>query len=270
MKREGFTLIELLVVIAVIALMIAILLPSLRISRLQAEALLCSSQIKQLVLSLTMYEDFNGTFPHAFDDTSQEPPPGGEPGNPLYDRVGWWWFNHISDHSRKNKGKKAPLWCPSRLIKDPQIEHVLHSNYGVNQSICKNSNGRKSRAEFVGTPLSKGEIQRQGETLLIVDSGYSMINWWHVTDVPPMSLGSSIEDNAYLPGLKINKERSLSLWPGQKWDAIIGRHPKQKVNVGFVDGHVERSQAEGLFVEKTETGYNNRYPLWRPIQNNND
>ena len=268
MKREGFTLIELLVVIAVIALMIAILLPSLRISRLQAEALLCSSQIKQLVLNLTMYEDENETFPHAFDDTSQKPPPGGEPGNPLYDRIGWWWFNHISDHSRKNKGKKAPLWCPSRRIKDPQIEHVLHGNYGVNQSICKNSNGRKSRAEFIGMPLSKSDIKRQGETLLIVDSGYSIINWWHVSDVPPMSLGSSTEDAAYVPGLKSNKEKALR--PGLEWDAINGRHPNKKVNVGFVDGHVERRQAEDLFVEKTETGYNNRYPLWRPIKNNND
>ena len=48
MKREGFTLIELLVVISVIALMIAILLPSLRIMKLQAEAVVCESNINQM------------------------------------------------------------------------------------------------------------------------------------------------------------------------------------------------------------------------------
>lgn len=270
MKREGFTLIELLVVIAVITLVIAILLPSLRIMKLQAEAVVCESNIKQLVLSLTMYEDDNGTFPHAFDDdTLIKPPPGGFPGYNQYDRTGWWWFNHIIDYSRKNTDKDSVILCPSKKINDIRLKNnVLCVNYGVNLSVCKNSNGRKSRAEFVGMPLSSSNILRPSRTLLIIDSGYSMISWWHVTDVPPMSLGSSIEDNAYVPGLEINKEKTL--WPDQRWDAIIGRHPKKKVNVGYVDGHVERRQAEELFVEKTETGYNNRYPLWRPIKNNND
>ena len=269
MKCEGFTLIELLVVIAVIALGIAILIPSLRTSKLQAQALLCGSNIKQLVLSLNMYEDDNGTFPYAFDDTSQKTPPGGFPGYSQYDRIGWWWFNHIIDYSRKNTDKNSVILCPSRDIGNQRLKSsVLCGNYGVNQSICTSARGRKSQAEFVGIPLSKGEIQRQGETLLIVDSGYSMINWWHVTDVPPVSLGSSIEDAAYVPGLEINKEKTL--WPDQKWDAVNGRHPSQTVNVGFVDGHVNRTKAEELFVEKTETGYNNRYPLWRPIKANND
>jgi prepilin-type processing-associated H-X9-DG protein len=83
-----------------------------------------------------------------------------------------------------------------------------------------------------------------------------------------MSLSSSFEDAAYVPGLNdINKEKAL---PGLEWDAINGRHPNKTVNVGFVDGHVERRGVEELFVEKTETGYNNRYPLWRPIKKNND
>lgn len=268
MKREGFTLIELLVVIAVIALIIAISLPSLQNSRQLTKAVICSSHISQLLVGLAIYENENETFPYAFDDTLLEPPPGGFPGNALFDRKGRWWFNDISDYSRKNKGNKAALWCPSRRIKDPKIEHVLHGNYGVNQSICKSKRGRKSQAEFVGIPLRNSDIQRQGETLLIVDSGYSMISWWHVTDAPPTPLGNTIEDAAYVPGLEINKEKKI--WPGQERDAINGRHTNKTVNVGFADGHVERRQAEDLFVEKNETGYKNRYPLWRPIKNNND
>ncbi len=268
MKREGFTLIELLVVIAVIALMIGVLLPALRILRLQAQALLCSSNINQLVLSLTMYEDDNGTFPHALD-TLSEAPPGGFPGNFMYDRMGWWWFNHIIDYSRKDTGKDTSIWCPSRKINEMMLkDNVLCGNYGVNLSILKSTSGRTNRPEFAGTPFSNGNIQRHSETLLIVDSGYSMISWWHVTDVPPEPLSNFIEDTAYAPGLKINNEKTLL--PGQEWDAINGRHPNRKVNAGFADGHVERKKADDLFVEKSETGYKNRYPLWRPNKNNND
>jgi len=262
MKREGFTLIELLVVIAVIVLMMAILTAVLRIMKLRAEAVECQNNIRQLSLLLTMYEHENGTFPHALDDTSQEPLPGGFPGSPSYDRVGLWWINHIIDYSRKNRDKISVILCPSKKMNDIRLKkNVLCGNYGVNLSICKNSSvPRKSQAEFKGTPLSMSDIQRHSETLLIVDSGYSMINWWHVTDVPPISLDNSREDNAYVPGLKIKNEKTL--WPDQEWDAIMGRHPNKKVNVGYVDGHV--------FVEKTGNGYNNRYPLWNPIKNNND
>jgi prepilin-type processing-associated H-X9-DG protein len=77
-----------------------------------------------------------------------------------------------------------------------------------------------------------------------------------------------IEDAAYVPGLEINKTKDL--WPGQEGDAIKGRHTNQTVNVGFVDGHVNRLKADKLFVEKIEAGYKNRYPLWRPIKTNDD
>ena len=262
MKHSCFTLIELLVVIATLTLLIAILLPSLQNSRQNAKSILCGSNIKQLVLGLTMYETENETFPYAFDKSPLDPPPGGYAGNSAYDRMGWWWFNYISDYSRKNKGKKAALWCSSRRIRDLKFDYMLHGNYGVNQSVCKSSHGRKSHAEFIGTPLSSSDIVRPGQTLLIVDSGYSLISWWHVTDVPPVLLGSTIEDSAYVPGLEINKKKDL--WPGQEWDAINGRHPNKSVNVGFADGHVSRKKADDLFVEKMADDYKNKNPLWLP------
>ena len=262
MKRTGFTLIELIVVIATLALLIAILLPSLQNSRQHAKTVLCGSNIKQLTAGLFMYETENQTFPYGFHNTLRLPI-GGYPGNSALDRKGWWWFNYFSDYSRKNKGLKAALWCPSRRIKDPKFDHVLHGNYGVNRSICKSFDDLQShRKEFVGTPLSSSDILHPGQTLLVVDSGYSLISWWHVTDVPPVLLGSNIEDTAYLPGLEINKDKNL--WPGKEWDAINGRHPNKTVNVGFADGHISRMKANNLFVEKTDASYKNRFPLWLP------
>jgi len=259
----GFTLIELLIVIAITALLIAISVPSLQNSRQHSKAILCGANIKQLLLGLAIYETENETFPHAFDSTFIEPPPGGYAGHLEYDRTGWWWLNHITDYSQKEPINKSIIWCPSRQMDNYTLKrNVLCGNYGVNQSICRSSSGRKSHAEFVGTPLRSSEISRPSQTLLIVDSGYSMINWWHVTDSPPIAPGSTIEDTAYIPGLWINKDRTL--WPGQEQDAIFGRHPNKTVNVGFADGHISRKKADELLVEKAADHYKNLTPLWLP------
>lgn len=62
-KRKGFTLIELLVVIAVIALLMAILLPSLRRAKDQAKAVICKSNLSQWGKMFYLYaHDNDGKF----------------------------------------------------------------------------------------------------------------------------------------------------------------------------------------------------------------
>jgi hypothetical protein len=263
MKRSCFTLIELLVVIVTVSLVMAILVPTLRHSREQAKAALCSSNMKHLLLGLFSYEAKHEKLPYGFDNTPTVPPPGGYPGGSAYDRMGWWWFNFIEGFYKKSDSKKTVARCPSKRLRNPKLkDNILCGNYGVNQSICKSSTGQSSQAEFIGTPLRSSSISRPVETLLIVDSGYSIINWWHATDEPPVALGNTIEDTAYIPGLWINKDKNL--WPGQEKDAIKGRHPNKTINVGFVDVHISRMKADDLFVEKSGDKYKNLRPLWRP------
>lgn len=265
MRRPSFTLIELLTVITTIALLMVILLPVLRRSRQEAEAAVCGSNISQLLKGLFSYEIEHQSLPYSFDIPSDEPQPGEYPGFFPPDRTGWWWFNFIEDFYIRTGSKTTAVCCPSKRLNDPILKNdVLCGNYGVNRSICKSFDDRQSqRGEFVGTPLRSSNILRPGETLLLVDSGYALISWWHATDAPPVSLGNTIiEDTSYIPGLWINKNRNL--WPGMERDAIDGRHPDKSVNVGFVDGHVSRKKADDLFVEKIGGDYKNKSPLWVP------
>jgi prepilin-type N-terminal cleavage/methylation domain-containing protein len=62
-RRSGFTLIELLVVIAVIAMLLAILLPSLRKAKALTKRIACQSNLKQIAAAWSMYlDDNNGRF----------------------------------------------------------------------------------------------------------------------------------------------------------------------------------------------------------------
>ena len=59
MKKKAFTLIELLVVISVIALLLSILMPSLKKVKLHAKRIICLSNLRNLATAWVMYADEN-------------------------------------------------------------------------------------------------------------------------------------------------------------------------------------------------------------------
>ncbi len=68
-RRQAFTLIEVLVVVAIIALLVAILLPSLNRARAQVRAMTCQSNMRQLALGFLTYAAENkGSLPGAYRD----------------------------------------------------------------------------------------------------------------------------------------------------------------------------------------------------------
>ncbi len=83
-KKQGFTLIELLVVISIIALLIAILLPSLARAKELANRAVCSANVRGIIQSMFIYaQSNNSTFPATpAGTTAGGITAGGAPGQP--------------------------------------------------------------------------------------------------------------------------------------------------------------------------------------------
>jgi prepilin-type processing-associated H-X9-DG protein len=255
----------------------AIFVPVLQTARLQARAVICSSNIRQIQASLVAYENQNGLFPYGIieDDLAlvlMNNLAGNYAGVPSYDKTGKWWFQFLGFGFDPAKPNGRVLWCPSRCVKNNySMPNILCGNYGVNRVICKDAdtapNSRNistSVKEYVGTPLSVSKISNPGSTLLIADSGYSLISWQGATDakVKPYEINKRVP-SFYVPGMKANSQRTL--YPEHINDAINGRHLGKTVNVGYADGHLNRIKAEDLFVPKEDI-YPAIYKNWIPKQ----
>ena len=93
-RRTAFTLIELLVVIAVIAVLLGILLPSLKKAREVARMASCSSNQRQVVLGLLTYAQMND---HKLPPSPGQDGTGWHRPNDLNFSITFWSKGYITD-----------------------------------------------------------------------------------------------------------------------------------------------------------------------------
>lgn len=138
--RKGFTLIELLVVIAIIAILAAILFPVFARAREKARQSSCLSNVKQIMLSITMYiQDYDETLP----------PSRAHPAS------GWKVWTTATEPYRKNE---QILTCPSSAGYG-----WGNSDYGLNRHIF-------TEISYGADPRKLSTIEYPAETLALADS----------------------------------------------------------------------------------------------------
>ncbi|MBI1369862.1 MAG: prepilin-type N-terminal cleavage/methylation domain-containing protein [Planctomycetes bacterium] len=119
MRRHGFTLIELLVVVTIIALLIAILLPSLKQARITARLAVCAANQRQIAVGAISY----GLNNRGIMMITRKTPNAATGRNPEYintiqtDDTGEWSVHRIqpylSGFDIPNKVPRGVLICPS-------------------------------------------------------------------------------------------------------------------------------------------------------------
>jgi prepilin-type processing-associated H-X9-DG protein/prepilin-type N-terminal cleavage/methylation domain-containing protein len=217
-RRLAFTLIELLVVIAIIAILAALLLPTLANSKESAKRIQCVSNLRQLSLATRMYlEDHDGrTFPFQISDV------------PTNNGMIYWfgWIENGAEGERQFDATQGPLYdyvqglgieiCPSLNYHSSYFKLKAKGasfGYGYNRHLASTN----------GFPALNSELVRDtAGTVLFADAAQindfqspaspenPMLEEWYYVDAADGSFGYP---NAHF------------------------RH-RGRANVAFLDGHV--------------------------------
>ncbi len=258
-RRPAFTLIELLVVVAIIAMLIAILLPSLSAARAQARKTLCLANLRQVAHGWHVYADEN-------QDISV-------PGR--YANAGGGFSNPANWYEVGNGKKYRPRWIVTMgrytgqfaysnprtdddrqdytggVYMDPEVPERLDERnhaWGYNYQFL--GNARRTGNRFTNYPVNRSRIKSFAGTVLGADAlgtacGYSR------NERSDYDKEGTTETSVGNHGWSLDPPRLTTLCdrgsgdPGSRRTGPDPRHAG-KVNVVFCDGHGQSLGLEEL------------------------
>lgn len=170
-RRKGFTLIELLVVIAIIALLMSILVPTLRRATEQGKMIGCLANLRQWNVIYAMYlQDSDGKFFSGFGSSA------------------YWWIAQLDD--RYESYIQNDLWfCPKATIPLYDINHTLARRINIFSAwgIYTRSFQADSRICADGIAGSYGLnaylLDTPGQPGYTFENGIQVSNFWRTPQV---------------------------------------------------------------------------------------
>lgn len=237
---KGFTLIELLVVVAIIAILLSIVLPSLRKAKMYARRVICSNQVRQLAIGCDIYSQLNDNL------------------YPLNAATGWLWdiSYKTTDFLINHTGMVRPgFYCPGDATKKPDDDRFwrwTESNPDVprvpepTDSTARRNNYRvTSYFYLLDTEPGRGSIYtaRRGNA----PTGPTRLWPRKKTDIHNTGSWELVTDASISVGTGGRNDQFIDIHGGSwaKWQIpdntnhIDSRNRPLGTNVGFADGHVD-------------------------------
>lgn len=260
--RAGFSLVELLVVIAVLAILAALLLPSLSRARQLADITVCQNNLRQMGLALQLYVNDFGCYP-SFNLSRRIPPEQWrlwpyalEP----YINSKWPENNYIANNHAKPTSGTGLFACPgyNRISGIHSISpYGAMGSYGYNKDGTQGLDSEAFRPSLglggntlipwdIGAqydkPIGEMEVAAPADLIAIGDSvleAWREENRMVVAGVPSLGPGlcwkSSLKWGTYPSSGDADPARFVSMRHLRRW------------NIVFCDGHVEGLKRDALF-----------------------
>ena len=201
--NTGFTLIELLVVISIIAVLISLLLPTLKTAREAARSAICLSNERQIGLAIHLYgQDYDDYVP----PFAAYPP--GSTGYYIKSQFAITLYPYYQD---------VDIWVdPSREL----LSISTPGHWTLPEAVAETDNGA------LGTLWGWAHYSAFGHQYMFVDHTRMAVKWQKISDIKMPAKTATMHCSYYGPGM----------FPGI-WGGLFARQHNGAENFLFMDGH---------------------------------
>ncbi|QDU32865.1 hypothetical protein KS4_09030 [Poriferisphaera corsica] len=172
---HGFTLIELLIVISILAVLIGLLMPALRKSRIKAQQVVCMSNLKQIyTVGHSYVVDFDGFWPGSYilGAFSYRQAPGNKTSNDPRALPETFGLPAIFDQQGYMDGHDSTWICPSQV--DPFVSYGNTYMFYAHFSVRSNGEIRDLFGKKRFYNVQREELKKGLERQMIVMDNFTL------------------------------------------------------------------------------------------------